>query len=208
MILVRHGESEFNVHYAKTRKDPGIRDPELTETGRAQAAEAADFLAGHAAGGGLRRIIASPYTRALQTAEIIAERLRLPVTVEVEIGEHAYFTCDIGAPRSALQRRWPSLAFDHLPEEWWPDREDDEMVARRALGFRTRAAALADWGSVLAVSHWGFIRGLTGWRVANAAVLQFDPRAPHPTGARLLNAVQARPPEKPPEASADGPGAG
>lgn len=205
MILVRHGESEFNVHFAKTRQDPGIRDPELTETGRAQAAEAAAFLAAHEAGARLRRVIASPYTRALQTAEIIAERLKLPIAVEVEIGEHAYFSCDIGAPRSALQSRWPTIAFDHLDEEWWPEREDEEMVARRALGFRRRVAAQDDWAEVLAVSHWGFIRGLTGWRVGNAAVLRFDPTAPHPTGADLLNSVQARPPEplpgvKPPAA--------
>ncbi|MEQ8604924.1 MAG: histidine phosphatase family protein [Marivibrio sp.] len=197
MILVRHGESEFNVRFAETRQDPGIRDPELTQAGRAQATEAAAFLADHEAGARLRRIIASPYTRALQTAEIIAERLALPIAVEVEIGEHAYFTCDIGAPRSALQERWPALSFDHLAEEWWPTREDDAMVAARARTFRDRAAALSDWPEILAVSHWGFIRGLTGWRVANAAVLRFDPTAPHPTGAELLNAAQARPPEDP-----------
>ena len=27
MILIRHGESEFNVHFNRTRIDPGIRDP-------------------------------------------------------------------------------------------------------------------------------------------------------------------------------------
>ena len=59
-------------------------------------------------------------------------------------------------------------------------------VSERAAGFRHHAADLPDWHAVLAVSHWGFIRGLTGHRVPNAAVLRFDPRAPHPTGAEIL----------------------
>ena len=31
MILIRHGESEFNVVFNKTRVDPGIPDPALTD---------------------------------------------------------------------------------------------------------------------------------------------------------------------------------
>ncbi|MCR9219470.1 MAG: phosphoglycerate mutase family protein [Alphaproteobacteria bacterium] len=198
MILVRHGESEFNVHFARTREDPGIRDPRLTEAGRRQAQAAAAFLAAHRAETPLRRLITSPYTRALETAEILADHLALPVEVEVQIGEHAFFSCDIGAPRSALVERWPGIAFDHLEETWWPEREDEAMVARRAEGFRRRAAALPDWPDVLVVSHWGFIRGLTGHRVPNAAVLRFDPLAPHPTGAEILHpADPAGPSSKP-----------
>ena len=44
MILIRHGQSEFNVIYGKTRVDPGIRDPKLTELGRRQALAAAKRL--------------------------------------------------------------------------------------------------------------------------------------------------------------------
>jgi len=42
MILLRHGQSEFNVVYNVTRVDPGIPDPRLTEEGRRQALVAAD----------------------------------------------------------------------------------------------------------------------------------------------------------------------
>ena len=42
MILVRHGESHFNVHFNVTREDPGIVDPGLTKTGRDQALAAAE----------------------------------------------------------------------------------------------------------------------------------------------------------------------
>ena len=59
MILLRHGQSEFNLHFTATRRDPGIVDPRLTELGHAQAAEAARRLAGER----ITRIITSPYTR-------------------------------------------------------------------------------------------------------------------------------------------------
>jgi glucosyl-3-phosphoglycerate phosphatase len=46
MILLRHGESEFNQHFSVTRRDPGIRDPALTGRGHEQAKAAAAALAG------------------------------------------------------------------------------------------------------------------------------------------------------------------
>ena len=45
MILVRHGQSEFNVVYSVTRVDPGIPDPKLTDEGRRQARDVASALA-------------------------------------------------------------------------------------------------------------------------------------------------------------------
>ena len=42
MILVRHGQSHFNLHFSATRVDPGIEDPELTDEGVRQAATAAE----------------------------------------------------------------------------------------------------------------------------------------------------------------------
>ncbi|MDX1402750.1 MAG: phosphoglycerate mutase family protein, partial [Kiloniellales bacterium] len=47
MILVRHGESHFNKHFNATRRDPGITDPGLTASGKAQAVETAELLANH-----------------------------------------------------------------------------------------------------------------------------------------------------------------
>jgi broad specificity phosphatase PhoE len=67
MILLRHGQSEFNLHFTATRRDPGIEDPRLTELGHRQAEQAAEALLAET-GGRIRRILASPYTRALLTA--------------------------------------------------------------------------------------------------------------------------------------------
>lgn len=183
MILMRHGESEFNVVYKKTRVDPGIRDPRLTETGRSQVAQAAGRLRGH----GVRRILTSPYARALETATIVAERLAVPVSVDAGIGERAAFQCDIGTPASALRRDWPQLALDHIEETWWPTLVETEAALElRCRGFRSTMAALADWSGTLVVTHWGFIRGLTGHTVDNAQLVTFDPTADHPGGGSVV----------------------
>lgn len=178
MILMRHGQSHFNVHYARTRTDPGIEDPGLTPEGEQQAVEAAALLADFE----LARIISSPYQRTLRTAHIVADALGLPVSVQAVVREHAFFTCDIGTPASHLNDRWPHFDFGELPEIWWPDLgETEDQVLVRCDEFRQYAAALPDWERLLVVTHWGFIRGLTGEEVANAALRRFDPTGKGPT---------------------------
>ena len=78
MYLLRHGQSEFNVHFARTRIDPGIEDPAPTELGRVQARAAATALALR----GLTRIVASPYRRTLETAAVLADPDRRRKAVE------------------------------------------------------------------------------------------------------------------------------
>ncbi len=177
MILVRHGESEFNVHYARTRVDPGIEDPVLTDLGRDQIRQAAGDIALQAGGGnGVTRIIASPYRRTLQTAEIIASVLALPVVIEPMVRERAFFACDVGSPRSHLAADFPDFEFGDLPERWWPPLDETEdQLDLRCSAFRAQSAGQPDWPGLLVVSHWGFIRGLTGEAVANGTVLRFDP---------------------------------
>jgi broad specificity phosphatase PhoE len=186
MILVRHGQSEFNVVYGVTRRDPGIIDPKLTAEGEAQARRAARILKEH----GIERLIASPYTRALQTAEIIAASLGLAIQIEPVVRERGAFVCDIGSPASQLRRSWPGLDFGGLPEIWWPEQEEPEaMVAERCAAFRIAAAAMADRDRVAVVSHWGFIRGLTEMSVTNGTVLRIDPdTAPCPARELTLSA--------------------
>jgi len=175
MILVRHGQSEFNVVFSVTRVDPGIRDPRLTEEGRRQATAAAETLAGR----GIERLIASPYSRALETAEIVARRLDVTIAVEPLVGERAALACDVGTPRAHMKTRWPHLSLDHLAEEWWPALEESEDgLGVRCAAFRAHMRTQPDWARVAVVSHWGFIRGLTGLTVQNGAVLRIDPHRP------------------------------
>ena len=171
MYLLRHGESEFNVHFSKTRIDPGIEDPALTDTGRVQAAEAARHLADL----GIRRVVASPYRRALQTASIVADRLGLGIEIEPLVRERCWFVCDVGTPASRLRADWPAISFGDLPERWWPEgNETEEELGVRCVAFRDKIAGAPNWHDTVFVSHWAFIRGLTGLTVPNGAVLSLD----------------------------------
>lgn len=177
MILLRHGQSAFNAVFSATRRDPGIPDPSLTELGQRQAETAAAALAE----AGVRHIIASPYTRALQTAAPLARRLRLPVLINPVVRERYAFSCDTGSRSSALARSWPELDFSTLEEVWWPAIEEpaDSVLARAAL-FRAEMAALPHWQETVVVSHWGFILSLTGTSLANGEWLRCDPTAAAP----------------------------
>ena len=171
MYLLRHGESEFNVHFSKTRVDPGIEDPALTESGRVQAAAAADRLKGRP----ISRVVASPYRRALQTAEIVAGRLGLPIEIEPLVRERCWFVCDIGTPASRLRVDWPAIAFGDLPEQWWPaGGENEEELGLRCSAFREKLNAAERWDDTVFVTHWAFIRGLTGMTVPNGTLLSLD----------------------------------
>ncbi len=177
MILLRHGQSEFNLHFTATKRDPGIVDAPLTELGHAQADAAAAALSD----AGIRRIIASPYTRALQTAAPLARRLGLPVTITPAVRERYKFACDIGTRRTVLEQAWPGHDFSAIEEIWWPDDEEPhDAVVDRARGFRESMAALPDWSDTVVVSHWGFILTMTGQSVMNGTWLRCDPTAAAP----------------------------
>src|SRR4051794_16415355 len=103
MLLIRHAQSEFNAAFSVTRVDPGIPDPKLTVQGREQAAAAAETLRGT----GIKRLISSPYRRALETATIIADVLGLDVTIEALVRERAAFHCDIGTCPGDLRSLFP-----------------------------------------------------------------------------------------------------
>jgi broad specificity phosphatase PhoE len=182
VILIRHGQTEFNRMFSVTRRDPGIRDPYLTDLGRRQAAVVAQALRPSS----LQKLISSPYARALETAGIIAEQLDLPITVEPLIAERFFFTCDIGSPLAELRARWPDVDFEHLPDPWWPPLEEtEEVIVHRSETFR-RQMANAVWSDIAVVTHWGFIRALTGLKVPNGSVLRIDPTRPEREAEMVL----------------------
>lgn len=87
LILVRHGESTYNVEGRLPGQLPGVL---LTDEGRRQALRAAVALSGIA----LTSVIASPLERARETAEIIARGWGVPVRLDprlmdTDVGEWA-----------------------------------------------------------------------------------------------------------------------
>ncbi|MDP6804980.1 MAG: histidine phosphatase family protein [Rhodospirillales bacterium] len=174
---MRHTESLFNAAKSQTGDDPGIADPGLTARGAEQAREVAAFLSS----AGVRRIVSSPYIRALETAAIVADTLGLAIAVDAGVGERAAFSCDVGTPSARLRECWPHLDLDHLDDVWWPPFEESETaLAVRCEQFREALVEAGDWTGLLVISHWAFIRELTGHAVLNGTVLRLDPAAAPP----------------------------
>ncbi len=144
--LVRHGESEANV----ARLFSGRRDSPLTARGRAQAELVADALAGVA----FDRIVASPLSRSLDTALVVARRRKMPVDVESDLAE-----IDVGdrtgAPFDEV-RGLPAWRDDAFVA--WPNGETLEQVLRRALRAVRRLARETPGGTVLVIGHGGVTR--------------------------------------------------
>jgi broad specificity phosphatase PhoE len=171
MILMRHGQSEFNLHFTATRRDPGIPDPKLTGEGQAQAAHAAGALMD----AGITRIVVSPYTRALQTAAPIASALGVPVVVNPVVRERFHFSCDIGTPISNLASAWPDYDFSHIDEVWWPSAtESTDSTMARAAQFRADMQANDFWRQTLVVSHWAFLLTFSGQNLNNGAWVRIE----------------------------------
>jgi probable phosphoglycerate mutase len=187
LILVRHAESEGNRAQVFT---PTPTVP-LTDVGRTQAQSTAAWIgARHAP----RRIVSSPFTRARQTADLMAGVLRVPVVVEEDLRERSYGAF-AGRPYSA-----PREGYD--PTTYWtwrpPDGETLVEVAARAGAVLDRIAAATPGEDVIVVSHGAVMMSLwwhvTGaWRtngvVRNAGVVLVEHQGGRWLGAREADAA-------------------
>jgi broad specificity phosphatase PhoE len=143
LLLVRHGETDWN---AEGRLQ-GHTDRPLSNYGRRQARELAEELAGEP----LDAIYASDLARARETAEIVGERLDLPVTLDPELREKDWGTWEGLTP---AERDRVELVG-----------ESTEAHQKRILRALERIAEGHPGGRVLVVTHGGSMR-----RVQTAAL--------------------------------------
>ena len=145
-FFVRHGESQANL----ARIFSGRRDSPLTERGRAQAVTVADAL------NDVRfdRIVATPLSRSLDTALVVARRRKMPVDivrdlVEIDVGEKTGATFDevAGLPD------WTGDAF-----EAWPKGESLQQVLDRSLSALKEIHQETPGATVLVIGHGGVTR--------------------------------------------------
>lgn len=155
LLLVRHGESIWNAE----GRWQGAADPPLSDTGRAQAKELADYIKDH----GIDVVVSSDLGRAVETASIVAGLLGLEGPLiearlrERDVGEIS------GHTREEIETKWPGLL-----EKWragelhkMPGGEDD-ITPRVTEGLRAIADA-PDGSVVLVVTHGGVIGAVDTW---------------------------------------------
>jgi probable phosphoglycerate mutase len=104
LVLVRHGATS---HTADKRFSGGLAssNPGLTDEGRAQVREVADWLA--PLGEAVETVVTSPVRRTRESAEILAERLGLDVVEEPGFAEMEFGTWD-GLTFAEVRERYPT----------------------------------------------------------------------------------------------------
>lgn len=145
LYLVRHGETDWNY----SRRIQGSTDIPLNETGRGQARVTGQLLATRH----WDAIVASPLSRAFETATIIADEAGLasPTTLAAVV-ERNYGDAE-GLTDAELRSLFPGDA----PV---PGRETREEVVARALPALLELAESRPGQSVIVVCHGGVIRSI------------------------------------------------
>ncbi|RIW37320.1 histidine phosphatase family protein [Bacillus salacetis] len=140
ICIVRHGQTDWN----KERRLQGTTDIELNQTGVIQAGQARDYLKG----GDWEAIVTSPLKRAKRTAEIINEKLNLPMAVMGEFAERHF-----GEAEGMLIAE----SREKYPDGGSPGQESRQEVAARALkGIEEIQQKFPD-KNVLLVAHGALI---------------------------------------------------
>jgi len=153
IYLIRHGETVLTP--LKKFSGDGPLNPELTETGLAQAEKVAAAVAQL----NPEVIIASPLKRTTQTAEAISRATGLPITIEA-----TWIECSFGI--------WDGLSIDEVKEKYpadyqsWisstgfapPEGESYDSVALRIEAGLNQIAAEYPGQRVVVVTHNGTIK--------------------------------------------------
>jgi probable phosphoglycerate mutase len=147
LYLIRHGETDWN----RERRIQGSTDIPLNEIGRAQAETTGRLLS--------RRpwdaIVASPLSRARETATIIAGEVGLPApATRPDLVERRYGEAE-GLDWQQVEARFPGATEV-------PGRETRQQVTERVIPALLAIAAEHPGESVLVVTHGGVIRAVLG----------------------------------------------
>jgi broad specificity phosphatase PhoE/ribonuclease HI len=151
LVLVRHGAT---AHTADKRFSGGLAstNPGLTDEGRAQVREVADWLA--PLGEAVEAVVASPVRRTRESAEILAERLALDLVEEPGFAEMEFGVWD-GLTFAEVRDRYPDEvqgwlgSLDASP----PSGESFREVEARVLAGLGRVLERYAGKTVLVVSH-------------------------------------------------------
>jgi probable phosphoglycerate mutase len=141
--FLRHGETDWN---AKGWSQGNVDIP-LNATGIAQAQAAAPLLVNR----GIASIVASPLSRAHDTAKVAGELLGLPVHLDEGLRETSF-----GAQEGQPMSEW----FSHWVEGSYTPPNGESFVDLRTRALAAVNRALERPGLVLVVAHGALFRAL------------------------------------------------
>jgi alpha-ribazole phosphatase len=155
--LIRHGALVEEAH----NRCYGSLDLVLSETGRAQVAKAAEYLAKEP----LTAIYTSSLSRAIESARIIAAPSSTPIRIapdlrEMNFGDLEGLSYDeIAARRPDIYRQWMNAPTEAL----FPNGESFSEMRARVLQAFAAIQAETEGRTVAIVTHGGVIRILIAW---------------------------------------------
>ncbi|MBQ8556157.1 MAG: histidine phosphatase family protein [Clostridia bacterium] len=166
IVLIRHGKPDYTPVDERGFIGHGRSLAPLTEEGVRQAEAAADSPEMQ----GVQLIVASPLTRALQTAAIISRKTGIPLTVEIDLREwepdltYQYKTSE---ESFALHQDFWACKGVYPPGETRRWESVDDIIRRTDPVYRK----YYDHGyeRIAVVAHGGVIRRLTGKGIVHYA---------------------------------------
>ena len=145
LFVARHGQTVWNLQ----NRISGITDVELTELGKEQARQLACQMEGKK----IDIIIASPLKRAIDTANIVAEKCNVDVIVDDRLIEQNYGIYE------GLNPKMPEfLENKRLFAYKYPGGESMMQVAYRAYGLIEDIKGKYRGKNVMLVTHGGVCR--------------------------------------------------
>jgi probable phosphoglycerate mutase len=158
IYLTRHGETQYN----RENRFNGRTDSPLTDLGVSEAHRQGRILSKVIEPDSSLRIVSSPLGRAVHTAAIIRDQMRMTgreVETDERLTELSFGQWE-GLTMDEIERRYPG-EWDRRHQNMWtyvmPGGESYEMVARRASDWLNEAH-----GPMLVVTHGGVERVLRG----------------------------------------------
>lgn len=148
LLLLRHGRTMMTA--ARQFSGSGFDGPALDEEGRLQAVGAAQSLTES----GAVAVVSSPMRRTVETAEIVARELKVPVQVD-EGWRELDFGAWEGLTFPQVGDRFPTELAEWLgkPDATPPGGEPIEAMVARVAAARDRALAQFPGETVVVVTH-------------------------------------------------------
>lgn len=166
ILFCRHGETEWN----HLRKFQGTIDIPLNDEGREQASAIAETMFSK----GIAAVWTSPLLRAHSTAKRVADRIGLPLRIDVRLKERNLGILQ-GLGYNVIKKSYPQIwaawkAFQPLPQE--AQAESDEDITVRMEDAIFDMGAKHPGQTIAVVGHAGTLRVVfkEGGAVGNASI--------------------------------------